>query len=513
MATTLFINGSDRTPAFYIGAVTIEERLGSRGTMRADMYYTESWRPYHMMEAVLTVDGTTLFAGPILGKQETLINPLTGLLKGTITVADYAHYCDRMITGVVEWAPGGGPSGNWTLRDIAQDIVTRWLGPSSPPTYFNIDLDPTAFDDILPNGPTFTYMIKAEWVTPTDVLNNLTALTGFVWKINSSKQLQFRKPTGTAFPVNLTETNVLAGLTVSEEFTDYCNTVYVLSKGPTTTFLEDLDQMGDYNRWQRFINAPEIETAAEAQSLAQGTLDKYGFLPKIVNCQTRVLGFHPGQTGTITLPIHDLVAADHTNEFVIQAVTYKHLVTQPGTGGTDADRWICEIEALGGNTRTGGLNWVDQWQGIVSGGGSSSASQSSMSVAGATYNITISGFSDFQAYLGGSRNVGLQWSGSYSPVPGYVDVKIDGAKYSGLTVKARVWVRTDAATTSVTPRIVRVSDNVAVGTGTAATNTAWENTPQEISLTLSAGVEQYRLELMGSNINAAIYAIGVLYVV
>jgi hypothetical protein len=519
MATVVTINGINRSTFAHAGALTIEERLGARATLRGEIYCIDAQRPVPMHEITVAIDGTTYFSGPILGIEERASTdrvPNTWFkgLAITVTATDNNHYADRALTipgwtgtgaGTVEWAPGGNGGANWTLKAIAQFIVNEWLNKTGG-IDFDITLHPSQLD-----GPTFTDRIVVEWVTVTDCLNQLSILSGWIWSINSSKQLQFVQPTSTNRPfpgsVTLGTTNLLNDFTVKQEFADYCNSVFVLYKGPAWTSQEDVTQMGYYNRWMRFINAPEVTTAADANALALKTIERYGWLPKVVTCRTRLLGFHPGQRGTINMPQHGI----SSETYGIQAVRYQHIPVRQ-TAGNDAGSWFTELEALGGNqipaSFTGGQNWVDQWQSMVSG-----TNQSTVSISGATYNYTFSGSIDFQAYMGGSRHISVQHSGSYTPVPGYVDVTIDSAKYSGLTVSARVWLRTESAGTTVTPRIIEVDGGTVCGTGTASSlDTNWTTTPQQFTITLVTGVKKYRLVVQPSNATAGVYALGVLYV-
>lgn len=114
-------------------------------------------------------------------------------------------------------------------------------------------------------------------------------------------------------------------------------------------------------------------------------------------------------------------------------------------------------------------------------------------------------------HLGGSRALGVR-SASAIEVPEYVDIELDGTKYAGLTVRARVEVRTANAATSVTPKIRNMTAGTDAGTGVSSTGTAADysgtNQKQSITVTLAAGLNKYRLQVTGGNATNDIFAIG-----
>jgi hypothetical protein len=109
-------------------------------------------------------------------------------------------------------------------------------------------------------------------------------------------------------------------------------------------------------------------------------------------------------------------------------------------------------------------------------------------------------------YLGGSRSQYLE-SASEIAVPDYWDVLIDWRKISGLTVRARVEVRTLNAGTSVTPRIKNVTDSTN-NDGTASTSTSFTEQLIAISTPASLGVKRYRLYIIGGNATNGIGGLG-----
>jgi hypothetical protein len=79
----------------------------------------------------------------------------------------------------------------------------------------------------------------------------------------------------------------------------------------------------------------------------------------------------------------------------------------------------------------------------------------------------------------------------------YVDVELDATLLTGLTVRARVEVRTNNPGVSITPKIRNVSGGTDAGTGSACTAGASDftgtNQKQTITITLGVGIQKYRL--------------------
>jgi hypothetical protein len=95
-------------------------------------------------------------------------------------------------------------------------------------------------------------------------------------------------------------------------------------------------------------------------------------------------------------------------------------------------------------------------------------------------------------------------SASYVPVNAWMSHDINGDTLGGLTLDLVAFYRTADAGTSVTVRLRNTTDSSTAGTG--ATSTATTDTREVISLTLASGVKTYRLEVIGGNASAGIYA-------
>lgn len=111
------------------------------------------------------------------------------------------------------------------------------------------------------------------------------------------------------------------------------------------------------------------------------------------------------------------------------------------------------------------------------------------------------------APLGGSREAGRR-NTAYEPVPSYIEVELDGTDTVGLTVRARIEVRSANVSFNVTPRIRNLTDAADAVVGAASTSTTF--TPQTLGFVPVVGVKKYRLEILGNNAGNNIFGIGYL---
>jgi len=109
--------------------------------------------------------------------------------------------------------------------------------------------------------------------------------------------------------------------------------------------------------------------------------------------------------------------------------------------------------------------------------------------------------------LGGSDTTG-QLTASYAPVPQYRDYALNGTTMGGITTEAVVYSRTFNAGTSVTVRLRNTTASTTAATST--TITATSVTKEVLAVTLSASLADYRLEILGGNASAAVFAWGYL---
>lgn len=120
--------------------------------------------------------------------------------------------------------------------------------------------------------------------------------------------------------------------------------------------------------------------------------------------------------------------------------------------------------------------------------------------------------SRLQHFLGGSRTQSVPQVAAAQDAIDWIDVEIDGTLLSGLTIQARVEVRSAAAGTSVTPTVRNMTDSTTAGTGVSCSATAADysgtNQKQTIALTIASGIKKYRLQLTPSNTTNPVMGIG-----
>lgn len=109
--------------------------------------------------------------------------------------------------------------------------------------------------------------------------------------------------------------------------------------------------------------------------------------------------------------------------------------------------------------------------------------------------------------LGGLVEGGIDGTGAQI-VREYRIVELPGADLQGFTVRARVQVRTDSASTSATPFIYDLTSAATFATGSAVTSLTFAE--QTIALTIPVATRKYQLRVTKSNANALVYAVGVI---
>lgn len=116
--------------------------------------------------------------------------------------------------------------------------------------------------------------------------------------------------------------------------------------------------------------------------------------------------------------------------------------------------------------------------------------------------------SRLRANLGGSRDNSVIGTPTID-VPEYRDVELDVTKMGGLSVRARVEIKTSNAGTSVTPKIRNVTDGSDKVVGAASTSLVFVE--QLLDMTpLVAGAKKYRLQLNTNNATNDVFGLGVI---
>lgn len=93
--------------------------------------------------------------------------------------------------------------------------------------------------------------------------------------------------------------------------------------------------------------------------------------------------------------------------------------------------------------------------------------------------------------LGGSRSSAIPTGGGYQDAPEYIEFEVPTTSYTGFVYHVIVEVKTENASTTVTPKLRNVTDSTDAVVGSAGTSTSW-GTYQTLSFTAAAG-KKYRL--------------------
>jgi hypothetical protein len=125
-------------------------------------------------------------------------------------------------------------------------------------------------------------------------------------------------------------------------------------------------------------------------------------------------------------------------------------------------------------------------------------------------NIVAIASARLRGTLGGSRQVSVPKVAAAQDAIDYHDVEIDGTGLGGLSVRARVEVRTDNAATGVIPKIRNMTDSTDAVVGVSSTSTTWggTNSYQTLTFTPTTGIKKYRLQATPANATNPVYVIG-----
>lgn len=265
---------------------------------------------------------------------------------------------------------------------------------------------------------------------------------------------------------------------------------------PQYVVRSDAAEVAARGRWMKKDEAPDIVDFAAAAEYADALIRANTPRPMRLSLQTLAAGADPGETCVVTVPSLDIANADYLIEAV--AASYR-----PIRGASAHVQFTLEL--IGGSERQAG--WQDFWVDLIKkSGGAGGGVSGGVSGGGST------GGGVGAMYLGGSRSRSVQADAAGppagSPVVDYLPVTLDSGRYPSGTVTVRVEVKSRAAGTTVTPKLVCLDTNAVVGSGAATASTTWE--AQTFVGTLVSGVKRYALYLVGSNGTNEVLGIGYL---
>lgn len=486
---TLTIASVDRIAKLRRGTLDISYAANARSTatfLLVDESRTSPYRPSLDDAVVIRSNaGTTLFQGVVIGIENApLVHSYGAAVR--VTCADYSQVAQRrMVIDALTTAV----TTKGVLTELCatyQPLITVSASVASGMARTAMTFDMIRLDEVL------TRICDDEgWIW--DVRDTLGVLTLYAYAMGSrtpAAPANFASNDGTTRALTWTHTRDV-GTYSTQVHIRYKNGSLTRPASPPATIYDEI------------VSAPDVETSAQATLIADAVLAQKAISPKTITIVTTVDGYLPGQSVTVTFPEHGLsgVACN------VREVRTRDLLSI--SGGAYLEHTVELVETTYLATFGRHSLWRDFYRGVLAGSGAGGTSTTA-AIAGTFTTITGGGES---LYLGGSRTVSVTHSGSYTPVPNYVNVTIDTAKYVGATIRARVWLRTEDAGTSVTPQIYNLTDTTIAATGTAATNTTWSDlSPQTFDITLGSGAKLYQLRVLPSNANAGVYALGSLYV-
>lgn len=433
------------------------------GTMNFEVLSLDaSYVPDLSDEVILTEDGTRIFGGVIKstfvkGAGGKVVRPIVTEVTATdFNILATRRYFSGTLTG--------------TLEDFLTVLVNYIDGATLSPSQVT--------------GPTLESVTYAAWKV-SDVLDQISQLTGYVWEVNYEKVLSMYLPGTRNAPFVVTATNGYAegDLTAEDTNEQYANRVYVYGTG-VTAIAEDTTEVANNGAYEYVVQSLDITTQAPAEALADAILAAQLPTLKRVKYRTHGAGILPGQIQNITLPGRTVNGTYLITEVTVQSISAKHV-----------RRYVTAVE--GQVYRTGWRETVRSWGGV-----------------GATQTAGLNGgggggvpFLRNAYFLGGTGNDYVR-----SSIPDWVFASAIQASVNTVTrgtTDAVVYARLRAleAGVSVQARLYDVTDQSACpGVSAVVTSTDW--TLVTFNVTLTAGAHYYQLQVLPGTANKDVGAVG-----
>lgn len=430
------------------------------GTMTFDIYSSNgSYIPAINAEVILTEDGTRIFGGVIksVSVEGAGGQPITPIIS-RCTAEDFNALAERRYYS-------GTVSG--TLVSILTTLVAYIPGATLSGSQVT--------------GPTLHSITYSMWKI-NDILDQLSTLTGYVWRIDYNKVLSMYTPGSISAPFNVTLASGAAygDLVTDETRQDYYNSVYVHGNGVIGT-ASDATAIAANGYFEIAYQSDDADTQTAVDALAAAILSASLVSLKTVKYQTRNTGILPGMTQTITLSSRNV-----NNTYLVTDVEVACLTE------TSAMRYV---------TATEGLVKHDGWRETVkTWGGTGSVQQISGGLSSSTSFVR-------NAYFLGGTGEDFVQSGTptwvdASPIQVQINTVARGS--TSATVTARL--RALSSGVSVQARLYDATASAAcTGTSSVVTSTSW--TLVTFTVTLTAGSHYYKLQLLPGTANEDVGAV------
>lgn len=214
----------------------IDETLNERNTMRFRLLSLDgTYRPASRAEIAFYVDSVLYFAGHIHQSTEGGLGGYgVAALNHQFGAVDYNALPDRR---QVELTLAAGTLKSWLQNEIEELVAI-----------YGVTLDPAQV-----TGDTYGEVVFERGML-TDLLNNISVISGYAWEIDYTKVLRMFAPGTTAAPFDIADGDghVIGDLTVTPTLTDYANRIRVLYTTPASEA---------YAFFKLTANAGDTETA------------------------------------------------------------------------------------------------------------------------------------------------------------------------------------------------------------------------------------------------------------
>lgn len=437
------------------------------GTMSCAVHSRDgSYIPDLDDEIILERNGDRLFGGVITEAVTHGVNGPTAPIRTDVTAQDFNTYATRRYSG--DQLPAG------TLKDAIEALHVLL-------TPYSITIDVTQAD-----GPSLPVLDYPGWIVK-DIFDDLSRLTGWPWTIDYDKVLRFTEP-GTVdapFDIAVGNGNAIGDVVSKPTRWQYANQVIVWGNG-VNAVASDAGEISANNYWDALIVASDADTQDQVDAIAAGELAARLPTQTEVRYTTRQHGLFPGMTQTIVVPARGI-----NNTFIVQDVEAEHV-------GLDLVDY--RIQALGGGVIQRG------WREGVAGWGGSGSSNALPSIGQGGGG---SGAVRFTYHLGGEQTTAIR-----SETPDWIDVspmqvQINTVSRGTTSGQIVVMLKAYTAGVSVQARLWDVTLGAAcTGTSTVVTSQSW--TRDAFTVTLTAGNNFYKLQVLPSDADEDVYAMGYL---
>lgn len=236
-------------------------------------------------ELILNENGSAIFGGYIASVTIGGYGgePTDGMMLYVIA-NDYNQLADRRFIGTL--IGGVSFAAGTTLKDALTVIVAYIPGASLHAS----QVDGPAFTD--------TMVVYAQSVRQT--LDQLTTLTGYVWQIDSSKELRMFAPGDIIAPFSITDGDghTIGDIRVKPTRDDFANRIFVLGSG-VIGVAEDAVSVAADGEHEYCAQSTDITDQGQVDALASAILAQKVQTLTEIEYSTRELGLIPGQAQTV----------------------------------------------------------------------------------------------------------------------------------------------------------------------------------------------------------------------